>query len=168
MRRSSGGHGHTTNSDPGVHLLTDSDLFCHYPVMFEADPTAAVDSAHTAIVQAEKLLKVGRNGLGRDRPADFWEVKAVHPLAALLFAASPMGNGLGIKWLQSAVENIDTEDVLNPGWAQAAVQCTIAAWPLGHSVVTTLTADPRQRDAIVAAVRAAIAGPEAQEARRCG
>ena len=59
------------------------------------DPTVEVDSAHAAIVQAETLLRVGRSGLGRSRPADFWDVQAVQPLAALLFAASPLGNGQG-------------------------------------------------------------------------
>ncbi|WP_396910519.1 type IV secretion system protein VirD4 [Mycolicibacterium sp.] len=136
--------------------------------MVSADPTAEVDSAHAAIVQAEILLRVGRAGLGRDRPADIWDVQAVHPLAALLFAASPLGNGLGIGWVQAALDNVDPEDVQSPGWAQAALMCSLRAERLGRSMVATLTAHPADRDAIVAAVRAAFQGRHRVGERRCG
>ncbi|MBU8840631.1 type IV secretion system protein VirD4 [Mycolicibacterium goodii] len=136
--------------------------------MVSADPAAEVNSAHAAIVQAEILLRVGRAGLGRDRPADVWDVQAVRPLAALLFAASPLGNGLGIEWVRAALDNVDPEDVLNPGWAQAALMCSMTAGRLGRSVVAILTCHPADRDAIVAAVRAAVQGRDRVQERRCG
>jgi type IV secretion system protein VirD4 len=133
------------------------------------DPTVDVDSAHTAIIHAETLLGVGRPGLGRSRPADFWEVQAVQPLAALLFAASPVGNGQGMDWVRAALSNVDPEDVRSPGWAHAALRCSVAAGGLGRSVVRTLTCDARQRDSIVAAVRAAIVDTDGLHGqRRCG
>ncbi|MBU8826481.1 type IV secretion system protein VirD4 [Mycolicibacterium goodii] len=133
------------------------------------DPTVDVDSPHTAIVQAETLLRVGRPGLGRSRPADFWDVQAVQPLAALLFAASPLGNGQGMDWVRAALANVDPEDVQSPGWAHAAMRCSVSAPVLGQSVVRTLTCDPRQRDSIVAAVRAAIVDTDGlHRQRRCG
>ena len=46
------------------------------------DPTRYVDCEYAAIVQAESLLRVGKQGLGRDRPASIWDVQAVSPLAA--------------------------------------------------------------------------------------
>lgn len=132
------------------------------------DPTVEVDSAHAAMVQAETLLRVGRSGLGRSRPADFWDVQAVQPLAALLFAASPLGNGRGMEWVRTALANVDPEDVQSPGWAHAALRCSVSARALGQSVVRTLTSDPRQRDSVVAAVRAAIVDTDGLNERRCG
>lgn len=132
------------------------------------DPTADVDSAHAAIVQAETLLRVGRAGLGRSRPADVWEVQAVQPLAALLLAASPVGNGQGMDWVRAALSNVDPEDVRSPGWANAALWCSVSAPALGQSVVRTLTWECRQRDSIVAAVRAAIDTDGLHGQRRCG
>ena len=132
------------------------------------DPTAGVDNAHAAIVQAETLLSVGRAGLGRSRPADIWDVQAVQPLAALLFAASPVGNGQGMDWVRAAVANVDPEDVRSPGWAHAALLCEGPAPVLGRSVVRTLTCECRQRDSIVMAVRAAIDTDGLHGQQRCG
>ncbi|MFA7509957.1 MULTISPECIES: type IV secretion system protein VirD4 [Mycolicibacterium] len=136
--------------------------------MHAADPSFDVNSAHAAIAAAETLLRVGRPGLGRDRPADYWDVQAVRPLAALLFAASPLGNGQGIAWVRAALDNVDPEDVRNPGWAQAALRCAVSAPVLGRSVVRALTFDARQRDSVVAAIRAAISPDELQGEQRCG
>ncbi len=136
--------------------------------MCSDDPIADVDNAHAAIVQAETLLSVGRAGLGRSRPADIWDVQAVQPLAALLFAASPVGNGQGMEWVRAAVANVDPEDVRSPGWAHAALLCSVSAPVLGQSVVRTLTCECRLRDSIVAAVRAAIDTDGLHGQRRCG
>ncbi|ULE31183.1 type IV secretion system protein VirD4 [Mycobacterium sp. IDR2000157661] len=136
--------------------------------MCSGDPTVDVDSAYAAIVAAEVLLGVGRPGLGRDRPADYWQVQAVRPLAALLFAASPLGNGRGIAWVRAALDNDDPEDVQRPGWAQAALRCAASAGVLGRSVVRTLTCDAGHRDAVVAAVRTAVDTDGPAEGRRCG
>ncbi|MCF6389995.1 type IV secretion system protein VirD4 [Mycobacterium sp. SMC-4] len=135
------------------------------------DPTRYVDCEYAAIVQAESLLRVGKQGLGRDRPASIWDVQAVSPLAALLFAASPRGNDRGIQWVRVAVDNTDPEDVQTPGWAQAALRCSVAATMSGQSVVEMLTAAPRHRNSILAAVRTALDALDATEdqwEQRCG
>ena len=95
-------------------------------------------------------------------------MQAVQPLAALLFAASPVGNGQGMDWVRAAVANVDPEDVRSPGWAHAALLCEGPAPVLGHSVVRTLTCECRQRDSIVMAVRAAIDTDGLHRQQRCG
>ena len=44
------------------------------------------------------------------------------PLAAMLYAASPRGNGKGIEWVLLAVDNLeeDKKDPDAPGWHSAA------------------------------------------------
>ncbi len=140
-------------------------------MMSGVDPTHYVDCEFAAIAQAESLLRVGKQGLGRDRPASFWDVQAVRPLAALLFAASPRGNDQGIQWVRVALDNIDPEDVQTPGWAHAALRCSVAATMSGQAVVEMLTAAPSHRNSILAAVRNAldaIGATEDQWEQRCG
>ena len=55
----------------------------------------------------------------------YWGAVTVRPLAALLYAAGPNGDGGGIGWVNLAVENVDT-GATTPGWDQVAEICGCA------------------------------------------
>lgn len=111
------------------------------------DPTAAVWSIDSALEVAQRMLQVGKGGLGRGREATVWQVQAVVPLAGLVYAASPAGCGGGIQWVQQAIANADPDDVSNPGWARAALSCAVAAPSVARMLVRCLTdLSARQQD----------------------
>lgn len=87
---------------------------------------------------------------------------AVVPLAGLLFAGSVAGQGSGIDWVGQALVNTEAATGV-AGWAQAQQLCLAA---VAHSPGVRLLAaaldrveswEPRQREAICAAMHRAIA-----------
>lgn len=72
------------------------------------DPTMLVDTHDDALNVATWLHRAASLSLGgkvtsNDEP--YWAAQIIPSLAALLYAASPRGNGLGIDWALHAVEN---------------------------------------------------------------
>jgi hypothetical protein len=55
-----------------------------------------------------------------------WTGLAVEPLAALLCAASPIGQGHGIEWVRDTAARLDSADPDDPIW-DCALQSTRAA-----------------------------------------
>lgn len=79
------------------------------------DPTRTITSAHEALTVAETMLAtsgVGFSGAGGNAVAagGLWESQAAPPLACLLYAASPMGNSLGMPWVLDAVQDFGIDD----------------------------------------------------------
>ena len=76
------------------------------------DPTANIFTPYEALTVAETIMQMATVGLGSgaDQVSDggVWESQAAGPLAAFLYAASPMGNNEGMDWVLRAVDNIDT------------------------------------------------------------
>ncbi|ORV08032.1 type IV secretory system conjugative DNA transfer family protein [Mycolicibacterium fallax] len=123
------------------------------------DPTVSIDTPYEALTVAETIMQMATVGLGSgaDQVSDggIWESQAAGPLAAFLFAASPMGNGKGMPWVLEAVDNIDPEKFTEPGWAAAAGLCH--AYPvLALGMMRILEMDPRQRDSVAITMRKAI------------
>jgi type IV secretion system protein VirD4 len=122
------------------------------------DPTSSITSLHDAIVIAEALLKPVRR---RDDDA-LWRTIALPPLTALLYAASPEGNGGGIGWVDLALDNVDP-DPAAPGWYQAAeIYCAAGAANSADPLLARLNHlrggwSNRQRASICYTMRAAIA-----------
>ncbi|MGV7756176.1 type IV secretory system conjugative DNA transfer family protein, partial [Mycobacterium kansasii] len=91
-------------------------------------------------------------GSGADQVSDggVWESQAAGPLAAFLYAASPMGNNEGMDWVLRAVDNIDTTSKQagkKPGWLQAAAICHRYE-VLAMGMTRILDMEPRQRDSV--------------------
>ena len=78
------------------------------------DPTASIQAVPDALAVAESLLGSAPLVCGA-----YWSAVTVRPLAALLDAAGPNGDGGGIGWVNLAVENVDT-GTTTPGWDRAA------------------------------------------------
>lgn len=125
-------------------------------VMSWGEAVGSLSSMDAAVDLAHRLLKLGKGGLGKVSEATIWEVRAVDPLAVILFAAGPRGCGEGEPWVRAAVDNADSEDTVQPGWARAALLCA-TRHPLMASSVARLTGlDGRQRESLVLALRTAL------------
>ena len=79
------------------------------------DPTRTITDAHEALTVAETMLAtsgVGFSGAsgGNVAAGGLWETQAAPPLACLLYAASPLGNGQGMPWVLDAVQNFGMVD----------------------------------------------------------
>ena len=83
------------------------------------DPTLRIVKPADALGLAEALVDGVPRGMVWD---SIWLAHAVAPLAALLYAASVMGNGGGITWVCQAAVNPDDDD-REPSWGQAARIC---------------------------------------------
>jgi len=126
------------------------------------DPTATIFTPYEALTVAETIMQMATVGLGSgaDQVSDggVWESQAAGPLAAFLYAASPMGNNLGMDWVLKAVDNIKTTDknaASKPGWLQAAAIChRYEVLALGMTRI--LEMEPRQRDSVAITMRKAI------------
>ncbi len=125
------------------------------------DPTSAITNPGEALTIAETIMQMATVGLGSgaDQVSDggVWESQAAGPLAAFLYAASPRpnGNGGGMDWVLQAVDNLDPEDAVNPGWVTAAALCR--NFPvLAVGMARILDFDPRQRDSVAITMRKAI------------
>lgn len=72
------------------------------------DPTAAITSADEALTVAETMLATSGVGFGGASSGQtvaaggLWENSASAPLACLLYAASPLGNRGGMRWVLRA------------------------------------------------------------------
>lgn len=126
---------------------------------FSYDPTVTIATPYEALTVAETIMQMSTVGLGSgaDQVSDagIWESQAAGPLAAFLYAASPMGNSKGMGWVLMAVDNIDAEDFTSPGWQQAAALCR--KFPvLAQGMVRILGMDARQRDSVAITMRKAI------------
>ena len=125
------------------------------------DPTALITTPDQAVTVANTMMQMSAVGLGSgiDQVSDagIWESNTEAPLAAMLYAASPRGNGKGIEWVLLAVDNLK-EDKTNPdvpGWHAAARY--VASQPLfRNALLRTLAMDPRQRDSIALTMRKAV------------
>lgn len=134
------------------------------------DPTRTITDAHEALTVAETMLAtsgVGFSGAsgGNVAAGGLWETQAAPPLACLLYAASPLGNGLGMPWVLDAVQNfgmVDPNDpnaeiaeVGGPSWLTAFGLCDQPklADPL-YSVIAGM--DSRLRDSIKITVSKAV------------
>jgi type IV secretion system protein VirD4 len=127
--------------------------------VFTYDPTSTIFTPAEALTVAETIMQMATVGLGSgaDQVSDggVWESQAAGPLAAFLYAASPMGNGQGMSWVLLAVDNLDGEDIDSPGWVQAAGLCH--RFPvLSLSLQRIMDMDPRQRDSVAITMRKAI------------
>jgi type IV secretion system protein VirD4 len=123
------------------------------------DPTVTIESPLEALTVAETIMQMATVGFGSgaDQVSDggIWESQAAGPLAAFLYAASPMGNNEGMDWVLRAVDNIDPEKFNEPGWAQAAAICRRFE-VLALGMMRILEMDPRQRDSVAITMRKAI------------
>ena len=136
-----------------------------YPLGVEPaiyDPTANIFTPYEALTVAETIMQMATVGLGSgaDQVSDggVWESQAAGPLAAFLYAASPMGNNEGMEWVLRAVDNIDTTSRIagkKPGWLQAAAICHRYE-VLAIGMARILEMDPRQRDSVAITMRKAI------------
>jgi len=77
---------------------------------FSYDPTSTITTPMEALTVAETITQMATVGLGSgiDQVSDagVWDANAAGPLAAFLYAASPCGNGQGMKWVLRAVDKI--------------------------------------------------------------
>lgn len=141
-----------------------------------SDPTANIKNADEALTVAETMLATGGVGFGgvtsgaTVSAGGLWESTASAPLAALLYAASPKGNGLGMPWVLNAAENYGLPDpaadtgsgpaALQPAqvppesWMAAVEWCPHAM--LTDPLVSMLAMDPRMRDSVAITARKAI------------
>lgn len=126
------------------------------------DPTANIFTPYEALTVAETIMQMATVGLGSgaDQVSDggVWESQAAGPLAAFLYAASPMGNNEGMDWVLRAVDNIDTTSKQagkKPGWLQAAAICHRYE-VLAMGMTRILDMEPRQRDSVAITMRKAI------------
>ena len=110
------------------------------------DPTASIQAVPDALAVAESLLGSAPLVCGA-----YWSAVTVRPLAALLYAAGPNGDGGGIGWVNLAVENVDT-GTTTPGWDRAAEICGCADDPaaagLARAVRGAAAMSSRQRFSI--------------------
>jgi len=146
------------------------------------DPTAMIRTPDQAVTAANTMMQMSAVGLGSgiDQVSDagIWEANSEGPLAAMLYAASPCGNGEGIEWVLHAVDNIKKPqrgqspesngqqalelsalqrpvEPLRPGWYSAALQ--VRDQPLfRNALLRTMDMDPRQRDSIALTMRKAV------------
>jgi hypothetical protein len=126
---------------------------------FLYDPTASIFTPHEALTVAETIMQMATVGFGSgaDQVSDggIWESQAAGPLAALLYAASPAGNGEGMGWVLRAVDNLDADRRSEPGWHQAAYVChRFEVLALG--MLRILDMEPRQRDSVTITMRKAV------------
>ena len=108
------------------------------------DPTLQIGWPHDALEVAEALLE----SVPRQHGEEFWKSAAAGPLAGLLYAASPCGNGKGIVWAGLNIHG--------PGWTEAAEICRRDGVPLlADGMLRIAEMDPRQRDSIRYVIRRA-------------
>lgn len=132
-----------------------------------SDPTAAINSADEALTVAETMLATAGVGFAGGSASvssggGLWDSTASAPLAALLYAAGPKGNGAGMPWVINAAENFGLPDPNEefPGpppdesWMTAIELCPHAM--LTEPVVSMLAMDPRMRDSVAITARKAI------------
>ncbi|SKS73535.1 type IV secretory pathway, VirD4 component [Mycobacteroides abscessus subsp. bolletii] len=142
-----------------------------------SDPTASIRTAQEALTVAETMLATGGVGFGGASGGStvsaggLWEATASAPLAALLYAASPRGNGEGMPWVIEAAENYGMPDpneaesdtraaaltapeIPPISWMAASLLCPHRM--LTEPLLSMLAMDPRMRDSVAITARKAI------------
>jgi hypothetical protein len=153
------------------------DLRPHYSALYPPDasvrsfdPTTLIGTPDEAVTAANTMMQMAAVGFGSgaDQVSDggVWEANAETPLSAMLYAASPCGNGEGMTWVLNAVDNVRKPDPpeegkkpkpLEPGWWMAAQSKAIRELPLfRNALLRTLDMDPRQRDSIALTMRKSV------------
>ncbi|KWX19584.1 type VI secretion protein [Mycolicibacterium wolinskyi] len=131
------------------------------------DPTGAITNGDDALTVAETMLATSGVGFGGAASGQtvaaggLWETSAAPPLACLLYAASPLGNGKGMPWVLRAVATRgDDEDddahageVDYPSWAAAYALCPHA--DLREPLMELMTMDSRLRDSVTITMKKA-------------
>lgn len=142
------------------------DYDADYPDMdvLSFDPTTLIGTPDQAVTIANTMMQMSAVGMGSgaDQVTDagIWESNTETPLAAMLYAASPRGNGAGIGWVLLAVNNTSstppgTTMPTDPGWEHAAE--IVATIPLFRdALLATLKMDPKQRDSIALTMRKSV------------
>ncbi|OBJ90371.1 type IV secretory system conjugative DNA transfer family protein [Mycobacterium asiaticum] len=125
------------------------------------DPTALITTPDQAVTLANTMMQMAAVGLGSgiDQVSDggLWEANTEAALAAMLYAASPLGNKEGIGWVLLATDNLEKDDknVGAPGWRAASRY--VRHLPLFHNaLMRTLAMDIRMRDSIALTLRKAV------------
>jgi type IV secretion system protein VirD4 len=136
------------------------------------DPTKSITDAHEALTVAETMLATsgvgfgGASSGGTVAAGGLWETSAARPLACLLYAASPLGNGQGMPWVLQAVEDFGTEDpseedgggrageIGRPSWLTAYALCPVP--DLAQPLYGVLAMDGRLRDSVKITVTKAV------------
>ena len=136
-----------------------------------SDPTMSITSADEALTVAETMLATSGVGFGGASSGQtvaaggLWEATASRPLACLLYAASPQGNGQGMPWLLEAVEHLGIEEEdeggnvqlpleATPSWLTAAALCPHPM--LVDPMQRVLTFNSRMRDSVAITVSKAV------------
>jgi type IV secretion system protein VirD4 len=123
-----------------------------------SDPTVGIGTPCDALIVAETLLQIAAVAVEHAHPVcdrGGWESQAAGVLAAVLYAASPRGNGAGMAWVVAAVANTGVDDGANPGWLRAASLCR-AKPALAHALLRVWGMGARQRDSMVITMREAL------------
>ena len=129
------------------------------------DPTTNITNPMEALTVAETIMAMSTVGLGsNDTVGDsgVWEMNAIGALAAFLYAASPLGNNGGMRWVQRAVNTPrrkKTQTADPPpqpdGWTTAANLCQPYE-ELALDLQSIQNMGPGQRDSIAITMRKAI------------
>ena len=136
-----------------------------------SDPTMSITSADEALTVAETMLATSSIGFGGAllgqtvAAGHLWEATASRPLACLLYAAGPQGNGQGMPWLLEAVEHLGVEEEdeggnvqlpleAAPSWLTAAALCPHPM--LVDPMQRVLTFNSRMRDSVAITVSKAV------------
>ncbi|MBS9535925.1 hypothetical protein KIH27_20285 [Mycobacterium sp. M1] len=115
---------------------------------FAGDLTAAIASAYDASLVADMVCA----RLARNQEFTMWATIARDSLAGLLYAASPVGHGGGIAWVQRALSSTDTAALSDR--IDGLSQRMTAGRPHGLRISGL---DSRQRDSIVRTLKEAVA-----------
>lgn len=153
------------------------DLRPHYSALYPPDaqvcsfdPTMLITTPDEAVSAANTMMQMAAVGFGSgaDQVSDggVWEANAETPLSAMLYAASPRGNGQGMEWVLHAVDNLrkpkppeegKPPEPVGPGWWMAAQSKAIKEIPLFcNALLRTLDMDRRQRDSIALTMRKSV------------
>lgn len=142
----------------GIRLLGEA-VADHHGRLQRVHAEAGIDSPGQAIRAAEEMLSVVAVGQGArcDRQsARLWLTSAVYPFAALLYAASPLGNGKGMAWVHAqASQMADPDD--GAVWRHAALEVAVADARMSDWLTGVADLDARQRASIGVAMREAVA-----------
>ena len=115
------------------------------------DPTMLIESPDDALNMATWLHRVASLSLGgrvTTHAEPYWAAQIIPALAALLYAASPSGNGQGIDWALHAVENpflTERDTPVLPDLEEFAHRVAVA-----KTVAAEVAADPAAKESDMA------------------
>lgn len=113
-----------------------------------AGTAAAVPATGSAPVS---IVATAARGLPKRPPpfgAHVWTGLAVEPLAALLCAASPIGDGHGIEWVHEIAARLDSAEPDDPIWDWTLESATRGARHLRDALAHLRGLEPRQRRSV--------------------